>query len=159
MAAAKPMKFKARLEAQGPGGAWTLMKLPFSVEEVWGTRARLSVKGTMNGFAFRSSIFPTGDGTHHLMVNKALQAGAKAEPGDRVEVVMEPDTEPRTVELPADLKKALAREKQAKQFFEKLAPSHKKRYVDWITEARKVETRAARLEKAVALLRAGKKRD
>jgi UDP-N-acetylmuramate-alanine ligase len=135
------------------------LKLPFNVEKVWGTRARVSVKGTMNGFAFRSSIFPTGDGSHHLMTNKAMLAGAQAKPGDTVAMVLEPDTEPRTVELPADFKRALAKAKKAKEIFEKLAPSHKKRYVDWITEAKKAETRAARVEKALAMLRAGQRRD
>ena len=118
--------FKCKLTSEGPGGAWTFMKIPFSVEKVWGTRARLSVQGSINGFAFRSSIFPLGNGTHSMMVNKAMRAGAKTKPGDTVKVVMEPDTAPRVVTVPAELKKAFAKNKVAKTAFEKMPYSHKK---------------------------------
>ena len=71
-------RFKGRLIPRGPGGAWTFLAIPFSVEEAFGSRARVAVSGTLNGFAFRNSLMPEGDGTHSMMVNKALQAGAKA---------------------------------------------------------------------------------
>lgn len=145
-------EFKAKLQGMGPGGAWTCLKVPFSVEKVWGTRARLSVKGTLNGFGYRSSIFPMGDGTHMMMVNKAMQQGARARAGGTVKVTMEPDTTPRTVAVPSILKKALAKNKRAKTAFNKLSYSHKKEYVDSITEAKQAETRARRVQKTVAAL-------
>jgi len=46
------------------------------VPKVFGARARVPVRGTINGFAFRSSISPYG-GVHYLPVNKALRDGAK----------------------------------------------------------------------------------
>ncbi|HXE76513.1 MAG TPA: YdeI/OmpD-associated family protein [Candidatus Xenobia bacterium] len=144
--------FKAKLTSEGEGGAWTILKIPFSVEKVWGTRARLAVKGTLNGFAFRNSVFPMGGGVHCLMVNKAVQAGAKAKAGDTVEVVMEPDAAPRAVAVPADLKKALAKNKAAKAAFEKMPYSHKKEYVEAIREAKKPETRARRIAGALKMM-------
>jgi len=150
-------EFKARLEGVGPGGAWMTLKVPFSVERTWGARARLSVRGTVNGFDFRSSIFPTGDGTHLLMVNKALQAGANAARGDLVVVVMEPDSVPRTVTVPRDLKAALRKDPGARAAFERLPLSHRREYVDWIVEAKQAETRDRRIEKAVSMLRQGRK--
>lgn len=150
-------EFKARLEGVGPGGAWTALKVPFSVERTWGTRARLAVRGAVNGFPFRSSIFPTGDGTHLLMVNKAVQSGANAVRGDLVSVLMEPDTDPRTVTVPRELKAALARQPGARAAFERLPLSHRREYVDWIVEAKQAEARARRIEKAVSTLRQGRK--
>ncbi len=117
----------------------------------------MSVKGTINGFPYRSSIFPDGQGHHTMMVNKSMQAGARAAPGDAVEVVMEPDTAPRTVTVPADFKKELAKSPRVKGAFEKLAPSYKRDFVNWIEEAKREETRAARVEKSIALLLAGKR--
>ena len=76
--------FKTRLIARGPGGAWTHLDIPFSVEKEFGTKARVPVAGTLNGFAFRTSLMPNGDGTHSMAVNKAMQAGAKAVAGDLV---------------------------------------------------------------------------
>jgi len=150
--------FKAKLTSQGPGGAWTFLTVPFSVEKLWRKRARLSVKGKINGYAFRSSIFPDGKGGHTMMVNKATQAGARARPGQWVKVVMAPDTAPRVVSVPGVLKKALARNRRAKSFFASLAPSHKKAYVEFITEAKQAETRARRVEKTLAMLTRQEKR-
>ena len=73
---------------------------PVDVLEVFGTRARVPVRGTINGFPFRSSLMPMG-GCHMMPVNKTLREGAGVEAGDMVEVVMERDDEKRTVEVPA----------------------------------------------------------
>jgi uncharacterized protein YdeI (YjbR/CyaY-like superfamily) len=111
----------------------------------------------MNGFPFRSSLFPNGDGTHHMMVNKAMKTGAQAQAGDTVRVVLEPDTAPRTVETPPDLVAALATSPDAQARYEQLAYSHKKEYVEWIESAKKDETRARRVEQAVAMVLEGKR--
>ena len=146
-----PRSFKAKLESCGPGGAWTMMDVPFDVEEVFGSRARVSVVGTLNGFPFRSSIFPDGAGRHRMMVNKAMRAGARAEPGDVVRVTIDLDAAPRTVAVPKDLKAALAKDKAARSAFEGLSYSHRKEFVDWIEQAKRPETRAARVTKTLSM--------
>ena len=150
--------FKAKIEGAGPGGAWTRVHLPFDVERAWGSRGRVPVKGTINGFAFRSSIFPNGDGTHHMMVNKAMKEGTAVGAGDAVSITIEPDTEERTVDVPGDLKKAVAGNRAAAALFARLAPSCRKEYVEWIEGAKRAETRGSRITKAVEMLAAGKKR-
>lgn len=157
MPAAIAQKFKVKLTGEGPGKAWTVLVPPFSVEKTWGTKARVPVKGTMNGYSFRSSLFPMGDGKHCIMVNKDLQKGAGVGQGDTVSVVLEVDTEPRVVKVPAELKRALAKNAKAKAVFEKYSYSHQKAYVEFITEAKRKETRERRVEKIVARLAAGKK--
>jgi hypothetical protein len=75
-----------------------LFRQPFNVKEVFGTRARIPVRGTINGFAYRSSIFPMGKGGCHMMlVNREIRDGTGVAVGDTVDVVMERDTAPRTV--------------------------------------------------------------
>ncbi len=145
-------EFEARRQAAGEGSAWTLLTVPFSVEQVFGSRGRVAVKGTLNGFPYRSSLMPNGDGTHGMMVSKAMQQGAGAGQGDTVHVVMEPDTEPRAVTVPSDLQAALLQHAEAAALFEKLAYSHEKEYVDWIESAKRAETRASRVEKAVSMV-------
>ncbi len=135
----------------------TWIRIPFNVLEVFGTRARVPVKGTINGFPFRSSIFPEGGGTHYMAVNKAMKAGAKAQAGDEIEVVMERDEEPRVITPPADFLKSLKADSKAQARWEKLSYTHQKEYVKAIEEAKKPETRARRIEKAVAELATGKK--
>jgi len=73
-----------------------------------------------------------------------------------VKVVVERDTSPRTVEVPPELEKLLKKEKLM-PVFEALSYTHRKEYVRWITEARKEETRQARLAKTVTMLRGGVK--
>ena len=69
------------------------LNAPFDVKQVFGTIARVSVCGTINGFPFRSSLMPMG-GCHFMAVNRALRAGAHCQAGDTVSGVMERDTAP-----------------------------------------------------------------
>jgi hypothetical protein len=158
MVDAMKQTFKATLTARGPGGAWTFLPIPFNVQEAFGTRARVSVSGTINGFAFRNSLMPEGDGTHSMMVSKELQAGAKAKAGDTVSVVIDKDTKERTIETPKELELALRKHKQAAAVFSTLAYSHKKEYIDWITSAKQEQTKATRIAKAIEMLAEGQKR-
>jgi hypothetical protein len=150
-------KFKAQLVAHGPKDAWTFMSIPFDVPKVFGSKARVAVAGTMNGFAFRTSIFPEGDGTHAMAVSKALQAGAKARPGDTVVVTMDIDKAERIVAVPPELQQLLKNHAKAAATFEALAYSHRKEYADWIAGAKRPETKEARLKKALEMLLAGRK--
>jgi Domain of unknown function (DUF1905)/Bacteriocin-protection, YdeI or OmpD-Associated len=144
-------KFKAKAEGAGPGNAWCFIAVPFSAAEVWGVRGQLPVKGTINGFAYRTTIQPM-DGRHLLTFNKQLQAGANAKPGDTVSVVMERDTEERVVEVPAELAKAFRTAKEAKGLWDKLAYTHRKEFAQWISGGKQVETRERRAEKAVSMI-------
>ena len=144
--------FKTRLTARGPGGAWTFLEIPFSVEKEFGTKARVAVTGTMNGFAFQNSLMPNGDGTHAMMVSKALQDGANAVAGDIVTVEIAVDRSERVVDVPPELKKALSTNKAAAAAFEALSYSHRKEYAEWIISAKRQETRVSRAEKSIAMV-------
>jgi ribosomal protein L11 len=144
--------FKARLIARGPGGAWTFLEMPFSVEKEFSTKARVAVAGTMNGFAFQNSLMPNGDGTHSMMVSKALQAGAKAAAGDIVTVAIAIDRSERVVKVPPELKKALSTNETAAAAFKALSYSHRKEYAEWIASAKREETRVSRAEKSIAMV-------
>jgi hypothetical protein len=131
--------------------------IPFDVLKVFGTRARVPVRGTINGFPYRSSIFPMGDGRHYMTVNKNLRAGAKIKGGEIVSVVMGRDDEPRVITPPEDFARALRASKEARTAWEKLSYTHQKEYAKAIEEARRPETRARRIEKAIARLASPKK--
>jgi hypothetical protein len=134
--------------------------LPFDVYETFGTRSRVAVKGTINGFPFRSSIFPmgpTGGGKFYMVVNREMREGAKVKGGDVAEFVMEKDDEPRSIVTPPDLVKALRNSRTAQSAWDKLSYTHRKEYIGAIEEAKKPETRARRIAKAVEML-AGMKR-
>lgn len=58
--------------------------------------------------------------------------------------------------VPADLKAALAKSAKAKAGWERLSPSHRREYIEWITSAKQAETRTRRLTKAIAQVAQGK---
>ena len=146
-------EFEAVLERPDAAGTWTFLRVPFDVQGVFGSRARVAVKGSVNGVAIRSSLMPQGDGTHILVVNKSIRDQVGAEAGDAVSVTLERDTAARTVDTPPDLKSALAEEGVAPSAFDRMSYSHQKEYVDWIESAKRPETRARRVAKAVSMIR------
>ena len=78
--------------------------------------------------------------------------------GEPIEVDLVPDDAPREVTVPDDLAAALAGEPEAAAFFAGLSYTHRKTYVGWIEEAKRPETRVARVARAVELLRERKTR-
>ena len=94
-----PKKFKVKLQSHAGMESATL-KPPFDVVDVFQRKGRVPVKGTINGFPFRSSLMNMGEG-HMMVVNAELRAGAKCKAGDTVSVVIELDEDKRTVEVPA----------------------------------------------------------
>ena len=149
-------RFRIVLE-KDPDSTVTYITIPFDVQKTFGTRARVPVRGTINGFAFRSSIFPMGGGNHYMAVNKNLREGAKVKGGEIITVVMERDNEPRTITPPDDFARALKANKTARAMWDKLSYTHRKEHVGAIEEAKKPETRARRIEKAITQLAAGQK--
>jgi hypothetical protein len=149
--ASKQHKFKVKLVGQ-EGSEVAAIKPPFDVIETFQRKGRVPVKGTINGFPYRSSLMNMGDG-HMMVINAGMRAGAKCKAGDVVAVVRELDTGERTVEVPAYLKKIIAADPKAKEFWEKLSFTHRKEYVREIEEAKRPETREKRLAAMMDALR------
>ena len=150
-------EFEATLNAKGPNGAWTILQIPFDVYAHYGTRGRVSVRGTINGSEFQTSIFPDGEGGFNMMVNKNMQREAKAKPGDVVKVVMQMDVEQREVAVPDDVQAAMKLNKEAQAGFAKMSPAAQKEYLDWITSAKQQQTRERLIEKAIPMIAQGKR--
>jgi Domain of unknown function (DUF1905)/Bacteriocin-protection, YdeI or OmpD-Associated len=117
---------------------------PFDVVKVFQRKGRVPVKGTINGFPFRSSLMNMGEG-HMMVVNAQMRAGAQCRAGDTVTVIMELDEEKRTVELSADLKKIIHGQSQTKEAWSKLSFTHQKEHVKAIEAAKKPATREKRI--------------
>ena len=84
MPAAKPgavKTFESVLERTPDRLRWVIARLPFDAAKTWGKRSQLRIKGEINGFAFSSTLFPAGNGTHFLIVNKKLLSGGKTAAG------------------------------------------------------------------------------
>jgi len=150
----KKYKFTARIEAGDGGGAFVFF--PFDIEKEFGTKGKVAVHATFDGVAFKGSLIKYGYSQHILGVLKAIREQIGKGPGDSIEVEVWKDAEERTVKIPAEFEKAMRRAKLL-SFFEGLSYTHRKEYCRWISEARKEETRARRLAKAIEMLGAGVK--
>jgi hypothetical protein len=146
--------FRAVIEDAGEGGAF--VTVPFDVEQVFGKK-RVKVKAVIEGEPYRGSLVRMGSACHILGVRKDIRDKIGKTVGDAVEIVLEEDTEPRAVTVPADMAQALESHPAAGAFFHGLSYTHQKAYVRWIEEAKRAETRQGRVARAVELLEQGKK--
>ncbi len=97
-------------------------------------------------------------------VNKLIKQGLMTEAGlvrvndgKKSGAWNKPDRPTISLEVPPELKAALAKNKKAKAFFDQLAPSYKKQYLGWVSMAKRPETRARRVAESISLLEKGKK--
>lgn len=146
--------FVATIQNAGNGGAY--VEIPFDVEAAFGSK-RPKVKATIEGVPYRGTLVRMGTECHLLLILKSIREQIGKTFGDEVEIILEEDTEPRTVDVPAGLKQAFKSDPEAKAFFDKLSYTHQREYVTWIEEAKKEETRNRRIEKAIEMLKQNKK--
>jgi len=134
-----------------PGGV-LLVEIPETVVKKLGSGKRVPVRVTLNGAKYRSTIAVYGN-RYYLPARKEIRDAARLVPGGRARVSLEVDTAPRTVTVPADLARALAAAK-VRPDFDAFSFSHRKEFVEWLTSAKRAATRAARVPKVVAQVRA-----
>ena len=147
-------KFIAKIKKhEGING--TYVEIPFDVEATFGAK-RVKVKASFDGVEYRGSIVRMSS-CFMLGLTQALRKTIGKGPGDSVQVEVEKDEDERIVELPEDFKVLLEQNPVAEAYYTTLSFSRKKEYFQWITSAKRPETRATRIEKAVQLLSENKK--
>jgi hypothetical protein len=140
--------FTALLEPDGTALNWTIARVPFDIAKVWPERRGRRVKGDIEGFAFRTSLFPVPSGRGQiLLVNKKMQKGAHARVGEKVRITLEPDLVEREVLIPNELDKILKSDRQLKKFFEAMSDSMRREIGKWVGEPTGAETRLKRAER------------
>jgi uncharacterized protein YdeI (YjbR/CyaY-like superfamily) len=139
--------FTAVLEPDRTRLRWVIARIPFDVAKAWPERRGLRVRGEIEGFAFRTSLFSGPGKGRILMVNKKMLAGAKATVGSRVRICLEPDLEERVATVPPELALALKGDRRLPKWFAKLSYSARKEVGAWVTEPKSAEARAQRAER------------
>src|SRR5437868_8755194 len=125
---------------------WVVVRVPFDAAKVWGKRGQIKIKGEINNFGFRTSLFPDGQGNHYLLVNKKMQKGGGVPPGEVASFRLEPDTEVRSVEVPRELERAMRQDRQLHKFYESLNYSTRREIAKVVSGGKQAETRARRSE-------------
>lgn len=144
------MRFRSTVELGGKTA--TGIRVPDDVIAALGTSKRPAVTITIDGHTYRTTAVRMG-GQFYVPLSAANRTAAGVQAGDDVDVDLAPDSAPREVDLPADL--AAAMDATARGHYDTLSFTHRKEWVRWVEEAKRPETRATRIEKTVAALRAG----
>jgi hypothetical protein len=142
--------FTTTIQEDGPGK--TGIHVPEEVMAQLTDARRIAVTVTLNGYSYASTL-GWYQGAFKLPVSAEVRSKAGVAGGDEVEVTLEADTAPRVIEPTDDLRAALDADATAAAAWEALSPSGRKAHVASIEGAKAAETRARRVEKAVAQLR------
>ena len=144
--------FKATLERIPSRLNWVIIRIPFDVLKVWGIRAKVRVKGEINGFAFRASVFPTSKGYHCMLVKRSMQTGANASVGETAHFRLVPDTAKRVAIVPVELQRILNEDRSFRRWFDQLSFSMRKWICDWIVNVKNPASRLRRAEQVAEQL-------
>jgi len=146
-----------RTEILSSGKTATGIEIPREIVDGLNAGKKPAVRVTIAGYSYRSTIASRG-GRFLLGLNATDRARAGVAAGDVVDVEIELDTGDREVDVPSDFAGALERERKAADFFATLTPSQRKWFVEDIEGAKKPETRLRRIDRAIQMLREGRKR-
>jgi hypothetical protein len=147
---APTIRFRSVIVAATGGGA--AAQIPPDLGAELGGMKQMRVTGSLNGHSIRTSTMPYRGG-FYVGLHKAAREAAGVEIGDEVELELTRDDSPRVLELAPELEAALAAEPELRARFDALSFSRRRELAEPIGEAKKSETRAARLEKVLATLR------
>ena len=143
-------EFEAKL-IKVPDKNASYREIPFDVLEVYGSK-RVKVKATFDGIEYRGSIVKMGTDCHIIGVTKEIREKINKTFGDTVFVTLEKDLDERIVEIPDDFKSKLEKNISANDFFNTLSFSCQKKYINYITSAKKDTTRNSRIIKSIEKL-------
>ncbi|WP_214319745.1 YdeI/OmpD-associated family protein [Nonomuraea sediminis] len=134
-----------------PRGNALCVEVPAEVLEAFGAGSRPEVAITINGHTWRSRVAAMS-GTTLIGISAANRDASRIAAGDLVEVDLRHDTEPRIVELPADLAEALAAAPGTREAFERLGYGLRRKHVRDIEASKSPETRTRRIARLVEAL-------
>jgi hypothetical protein len=113
-----------------------------------GARGRIAIRATFNGVPYRGSIMRMG-GVTMLGVTTGIMEQAGVDVGDTLEIVVENDDAPREVAVPAELAAAFERDSALRKAWDALSFTARREHAASIESAKKPETRARRVDKAL----------
>jgi hypothetical protein len=139
-------EFKAVIKRYDPG--WHYIDMPFDVRELFGHSSRVPVNASVDGFCYNTSLIPGADG-HYMVISQEMREATGKVLGDTLSVMLDTDDKPREIAVPADIQQALRKNAVAFERFTALAYAQRKRYTEWIKDAKKPETRVKRIARLV----------
>ena len=151
------VNFKAIIK-QKDGIDAAYVEFPFSTEELFDKKGQVKVLVLFdNKVEYRGSLAKMKSPCHILGLTKEVRSKLGKSYDDEVSIQLKEDKEERIVEIPEDVQVVFDSHPDVFELYQKMSYTHRKEYMRWITDAKKIETREARKVKMVELIRSGKK--
>lgn len=156
MTANHPQTFTASLERLPGGLGWIIARVPFVPSATWPNMIRLRVRGQAaaagKAHAFRSSLFPGTEGGFFLLTNRSMLHAIGAHVGDSISILLEPDLEPRSADLPDEFAVLLDEEPGLRAWYDNLSEYTRRELGKWITGVKSDGARLHRSQQAAERL-------
>jgi Bacteriocin-protection, YdeI or OmpD-Associated/Domain of unknown function (DUF1905) len=138
--------YRMQTKLQTPEKGWSGLAIP---SDLLGTRARLWLRGTLQGHPFWVAAQPMGDGNHWVTVNRQMRAEMGLAGDEEVVALFVQAAGPPALTVPEELERALEGRPDARALFEGMSHNHRKEYINWVREAKRPETRSRRAAEAM----------
>jgi hypothetical protein len=149
-------EFDGEIQKSDERGAGAFVRLPHDLMETFGAKGQAKIACEFDGVPYRGALINMGAGPV-IGVLKTIRDEVGKHAGDTVHVRLWKDDERREVVLPDGLEVALKANEEAKKNFDALSFLHRREYAYWIGDAKKEEAQTARIERAIEMLKQGKK--
>ncbi len=152
----KTYRFTAPMERQKTDYTWYYVEFPHDVEQEFGTKSRVRIKGLINGVAVDRALMPTKSGYHIIILGGDIRRAPKIKAvGDLVSVELWLDPEPDRIDIPEDLAETLDFIPEMKAAWEKLTPGMRRSMCFWVDSGKTEATRAKRIAELLRRFESG----
>ncbi len=143
-------RFAAPMQRMDGDFAWHYIEFPHDVQELFGTKGTVRMKGTINGVAVDRALMPTKRGFHILIVGGDIRRAAKLRKvGDLANVELRLNTEPEKLDLPEELAETLDFLPEMRAQWDQLKPGVQRSMCYWIGSGKTVPAQAKRVAESL----------
>jgi len=146
------------MKSDRAANSWAYVEFPYDLKELYGKGNLVPVIIRFDDQTYRGSVAKMGGKYPMLLIKKDILDKLGKTVGEDVLVTVTLDESPRVVEIPDELKAQFVQNKSAKEAYEKMAYSHRREFSEWISSAKKVDTREERAKKAIEMILSKQKR-
>lgn len=126
--------------------------VPEEVSRALGGKGYIPVVASAQGLVTRTTLVPAGNGQHRLFLHGKIRKKLGVDAGDIVGIVLRRDKKPDEIDVPADVAAALRKIRGAQAAFKMITPALRREFLRWVLNAKRPETRAKRIERAIPIL-------
>jgi len=126
--------------------------VPEEISRALGAKGYIPVFVSVQGLIVRTTLIPAGNGQHRLFIDGKIRKKLGVDAGSLIGIVLRRDKKPRELAVPADVTAALRKTPGAQKAFEAITPALRREFLRWVLNAKRSETRAKRIARAIPIL-------